>query len=187
MKLVIPPQLKKYGNGQIPRSELKTIRCGGEMWKWAAFCFDMMYDAAKKDGVVFRNIGDYRPLPNQERMFMDRYSPKPTLRKPRINRVYKGKVWWLKKGKSPSATPGKSPHGWGLAIDLDVKNPVTFNWLKKNASKYGFYLQNEDPKSKEYEAWHWQYCLGNKLPQVAKEALAAFIAATATASGKSPS
>jgi len=33
-----------------------------------------------------------------------------------------------------------------------------------NAPKFGFYLQGDNPKSKEFEAWHWQYCLGDKTP-----------------------
>jgi hypothetical protein len=38
------------------------------------------------------------------------------------------------------------------------------DWLCVNAPKYGFYLQGSDPKSKEFEAWHWQYVLGDASP-----------------------
>ena len=39
-----------------------------------------------------------------------------------------------------------------------------FDWLCANAPKYGFYLQGSDPKSPEFEAWHWQYVCGDKPP-----------------------
>ena len=62
--------------------------------------------------------------------------------------------------------------GWGLAMDLayEVKGKVIsmggkcLEWLCANAPKYGFYLQGSDPKSKEFEAWHWQYVLGDNSP-----------------------
>lgn len=55
--------------------------------------------------------------------------------------------------------------GGGLAIDLNVTDKKVANWLCDNAPKYGFYLQGNDPKSPEFELWHWQYCLGDKMPE----------------------
>lgn len=65
-----------------------------------------------------------------------------------------------------------SNHGWGLAIDLgyDVGGKLTamggacFDWMCANAPKFGFYLQTDNRQSKEFEAWHWQYCLGDNAP-----------------------
>jgi peptidoglycan hydrolase-like protein with peptidoglycan-binding domain len=39
-----------------------------------------------------------------------------------------------------------------------------FEWMCANAPKYGFYLQTGDRNSKNWEAWHWQYCLGDAKP-----------------------
>jgi len=52
----------------------------------------------------------------------------------------------------------------GLAIDLNVTDKKVADWLCANGPKYGFYLQGSDPKSPEFELWHWQYCLGDKMP-----------------------
>jgi peptidoglycan hydrolase-like protein with peptidoglycan-binding domain len=110
-------------------------------------------------------------------MFNDRYMTTNTGRVPQVTRKYEGKTWYLKKGKAPSAAPDPtglkgSNHGWGLAIDLgyDVNGKLTsmggacFEWMCANAPKYGFYLQGNNRASKEFEAWHWQYCLGDKTP-----------------------
>jgi murein L,D-transpeptidase YcbB/YkuD len=63
-----------------------------------------------------------------------------------------------------------------LAIDLavDAKGKIVgiggtkaYAWMTQNAPNYGFYLQGTPTKSDgkanpEYEAWHWQYCIGDK-------------------------
>lgn len=59
--------------------------------------------------------------------------------------------------------------GNGLAIDLDMKDAKRYAWMCENAPKYGFYLQGAPTKADgspnpEYEAWHWQFCLGDKKP-----------------------
>lgn len=173
-KLVLPSGLKNVKNGELDKKVLKKISIGGEMWLYAAVCFNVMAAAAKKDGIKFKNIGDYRPLKRQEKMFKDRYSLKDEGRVPKVTRQYQGKTWFLKRGKSPSGVPGTSNHGLGLAIDLDVSKPQVAEWLCANAPKYGFYLQGSDPKSPEFELWHWQYCDGDKLPKAVSDAIAAF-------------
>jgi LAS superfamily LD-carboxypeptidase LdcB len=102
-----------------------------------------------------------------------------TGRKPVVKRKFLGKTWFLKKGKSPSATPGTSNHGWALAIDVGLAtktgtiaslagNAKAFAWMCQNAPRYGFYLAGPSKKlgkpNPEFEAWHWQYCLGDKIP-----------------------
>lgn len=67
-----------------------------------------------------------------------------------------------------SAKPGHSEHQTGLAIDIvntESKNikkfKKEFEWLNKNAYKYGFVLRY--PENKEiitgykYEPWHYRY------------------------------
>lgn len=183
-KLVLPSALKGQINGKLDKALLTTVKTGGKMWTVAAGAFNKMYDEAKAAGITLRNIGDYRSFEGQLQMFNDRYSLKDDGRKPQVTRTFEGKTWYLKKGKAPSAAPdptGKSGsnHGWGLAIDLAVEDKKgqilsissdkkALKWMCENAPRFGFYLQGDDPKSPEFEAWHWQYCEGdNKPPAVA--------------------
>lgn len=63
-----------------------------------------------------------------------------------------------------AATPGKSNHGWGLAVDLCSKETkgARWTWLNENAPLYGF----DNPGwarsggSGPYEPWHWEYIKG---------------------------
>ena len=73
-----------------------------------------------------------------------------------------------------SAKPGFSEHQTGLAIDIegstgtydDFELTKEFNWISKNAYKFGFILRY--PKEKEnitgykYEPWHYRY-IGKRL------------------------
>jgi hypothetical protein len=61
-----------------------------------------------------------------------------------------------------AATPGRSMHGWGLAIDLCSKetgNREVYAWLWDNGAAYGW----ENPPwaqrggSGKYEPWHFEY------------------------------
>lgn len=50
-----------------------------------------------------------------------------------------------------------------------MKDAKRYAWMCENAPKYGFYLQGAPTKkdgtpNPEYEAWHWQFCLGDKKP-----------------------
>jgi len=184
-KLVLPSCLKGEINGRLNKTLLERVNTGGKMVKPAAVAFNALYEEAKKQGITLRNIGDYRSYDGQLQMFLDRYEVAkpndPRLNKPKtVTRKFDGKTWILKKGKAPSAAPdptGKSGsnHGWGLAIDLAVEgkggNIVGMASAKKglkfmceNAPRFGFYLQGDNPKSPEFEAWHWQFCLGDETP-----------------------
>lgn len=195
IKLVVPTALKQYKNGQLADSVLAPIKTGGKMYAPVATEFNKLYDAAFAAGFKLKNVGDYRSFQGQLSMFMDRYVTTDT--GTGVTRQYEGKTWWLKKGKAPSAAPDPtglkgSNHGWGLAIDLgyDVNGKLTsmggacFDWMCANAPKYGFYLQGNNPASKEFEAWHWQYCLGDAAPNgTVQTAPAAASAAPAPAGG----
>lgn len=162
-KVTVPLALRKHGNGRIPATELRPIKGGGMLWYQAAFAWNKMYDAALKDGVKLVAVSSgYRSLIHQEQLFYDRYVARKTLRRPPVTRHYRGVTWWLKVGKAPSATPGTSNHGWGLAQDIKVPRR-TFRWMCENAPRFGFYLQGKStlPNGKpnpEWEAWHWQFC-----------------------------
>jgi LAS superfamily LD-carboxypeptidase LdcB len=154
----IDATLRLYGNGKLPRTLLHNIHPGGQLYGPAAWWCNVMYDAAKKDGITLRSVSSgYRSYERQKQMFLERYSRVPTLRRPKVTRKWEGRTWWLKKGKSPSATPGKSNHGWGLAQDFNVTDKKVYRWLCANGPKYGFYMESPS-SSPNFEAWHWVFC-----------------------------
>ena len=157
-KLVVPAALQGVPNGKLSGKILRPVKCGGQMYVEAAEAFNRMYDQASQSGIKLRNVGDYRSFDAQLGLFKQRYALEDLGRKPQVTRTYEGKTWYLKPGMAPCSTPGKSNHGLGLAIDLDVTTAKVLDWLCANAPTYGFYLQSDDPKSPEFEAWHWQYC-----------------------------
>lgn len=157
-KLVVPAALQGVDNGKLSGKMLRPVKCGGQMWAEAAEAFDRMFDQATLSGIKLRNIGDYRSFEAQLGLFKQRYSTTDEGRNPTVTRTYEGKTWYLKPGMAPCSTPGKSNHGLGLAIDLDVTTAKVLDWMCANAPSFGFYLQSDDPKSPEFEAWHWQYC-----------------------------
>ncbi|WP_146929546.1 M15 family metallopeptidase [Cellulomonas xylanilytica] len=63
-----------------------------------------------------------------------------------------------------AAVPGKSNHGWGLAVDLcqDQTSGTKWAWITENAPTYGW----ENPAwaqpggSGPYERWHWEFTKG---------------------------
>lgn len=184
-KLVLPSVLHDQINGKLDKKLLKAITLKGEMLKVAADAFNALVKAAKAADIDLVNQGDYRSYDRQLAMFKDRFTLKDEGRVPQITRTFEGKTYYLKPGKSPCAAPdptGKSGsnHGWGLAIDLAARNKEgqvismgatkrVFPWLCANAPTYGFYLQGDNPDSPEWEAWHWQYCLGDTpAPYLAK-------------------
>jgi hypothetical protein len=194
IKLIVPTALRQYKNGQLADSVLAPIKTGGKMYAPVATEFNKLYDAAIAAGIKLKNVGDYRSFEGQLSMFMDRYVTTDT--GTGVTRQYEGKTWWLKKGKAPSAAPDPtgvkgSNHGWGLAIDLGYDqggktasfgiNVPAFQWMCENAPKYGFYLQGDNPQSKEFEAWHWQYCLGDNAPNGTTQT--ASVAAPAASAG----
>lgn len=133
---------KKYGGGPngdlsgfIPIEALAKIEKGTHYMKpSAAKAYKAMQRAARKAGINFAVTDSYRSYDAQ----VDLKNRKPTL----------------------AATPGHSNHGWGLALDININDPKVYEWLAKNAKKFGF----EQPMS--YEPWHWEY--GGGFKDVAK-------------------
>lgn len=63
-----------------------------------------------------------------------------------------------------AAAPGKSNHGWGLAVDLcqDQTSGVKWRWITENGPTYGW--DNPDwaqpGGSGPFEKWHWEFTKG---------------------------
>lgn len=161
-RLVVPDKLAKYPNGKVPVRFLRKAKIGGWFYLTAKRSLDRMAVAAKADGVQLKVVGSgYRSYARQYALFMDRYSLEDEGRVPQVTRKFDGRLYFLKKGKAPSATPGTSNHGYGLAADFNLSDPKVFAWLDKNGPAYGFYLQGKPTRvdgkpNPEFEAWHWQ-------------------------------
>lgn len=130
-----PRGVIKDANGTLDVSTLVAIdNKGNRLKKEAAESYLAMVAAAKRDGIEWVVNDSYRP-----------YSEQVSARQ--------------KYGRF-AANPGYSNHGCGLAVDLGVQiyNKPPYDWLMKNASKFGFkriYVGSNPQK----ESWHWEYTL----------------------------
>jgi hypothetical protein len=129
----IPFELLEFGNGRLPDHALDRIGIGGHrLHRAAAAAFGRWRDAARGAGIDLTLTDSYRNFDQQ----VDLKRRKPTL----------------------SATPGKSVHGWGFAVDLSIGMPPkpfgqsVYRWLQDNGPGIGWHLGR--PKD---EPWHWVY------------------------------
>lgn len=130
-------------NGKIADSDLAELSFapGQRMYKQAAEAMEEMNKAYKAEkGADFQVNSAYRSFEEQEKLFSS--------------------------GQT-AARGGRSNHGWGLAIDIQVGDfgSDIYNWLKANAHKYGFVHPpwaepapaQPDGKRHQPEQWHWEY------------------------------
>ncbi len=129
----IPFELLEVGNGLLTDAMLMKIGIGGHrLYRTAAAGFAELRAQAAAAGVDLTCTDSYRTLAQQQELKQ---------RKPQ----------W-------SATPGKSVHGWGFAVDLSIGSPPkpfgmsVLNWLKANAGAIGWFLGRPAD-----EPWHWVF------------------------------
>lgn len=87
--------------------------------------YDKMVAAAKKDGVEIELVSGYRSYEEQQALYQA----------------------YLNGTGNLAAKPGESNHEDGLAMDV-ANNPGAYDWMKKNASKFGFHNLPSEP-------WHY--------------------------------
>jgi hypothetical protein len=79
-------------------------------------------------------------------------------------KTFEGKTWYLKKGMAMLATPGKSQHNLGLAVDVhSASEPKRLNWLIANVKEFGFSWEVVPS-----EPWHLRYVSGDNIPASVK-------------------
>lgn len=54
-------------------------------------------------------------------------------------------------GGNLAARPGYSNHQSGVALDISTRSSRTYNWLKRNARRWGYV------RTVPSEPWHWEY------------------------------
>ncbi|MCW2501179.1 MAG: D-alanyl-D-alanine carboxypeptidase [Frankiales bacterium] len=77
-------------------------------------------------------------------------------------RDYAGQVSVFQRKPNLAATPGRSQHGWGRAVDLcggvQKFGSPAFTWLKANAGAFGFVHPDwAEPDGSRPEPWHWEF------------------------------
>jgi D-alanyl-D-alanine carboxypeptidase len=127
----VPDKLRRFGNGSIPAEELSLFGQGNHrLQAEAAASWKNLVAAASTDGVDLKITDSYRSLAEQVDL---------------VRR--KG----LYTDGGLAATPGTSNHGWGLAVDADVTNRTTADWLAVNGPRFGWV------ESVPREPWHWEF------------------------------
>ena len=188
LPIIMPTDLTGQKNGYVSTTVLRTIqKPSGLLEQHAATAWNCLQLAAYFNGLTLNQVGAYRSYSQQLALFNDRYSTKDTGRVPQVTRIWQGKVYYLKPGKAPCATPGNSDHGWGLAIDAAncYEGSALLNWLLGDgfmtceALKYGFTWAVADSKNPNFEPWHLQYVPGDTYTQATLDAIKVFPALVA--------
>ncbi|HUS29248.1 MAG TPA: D-alanyl-D-alanine carboxypeptidase family protein [Kofleriaceae bacterium] len=122
-----------YSHGQKTRIQLVTVS-GVELEAATARAFKVMAKAARKAGIDIAIRSGFRSHEKQKQLYRD----------------YKRGWGHL------AAKPGYSNHQNGKALDIYIDDYKVYEWLKKNATKFGF------KKTVRREAWHWEYVGGGK-------------------------
>ncbi len=165
--VVLPKDLKGVTPGKLPANLLVPAVGGGKLHHIAAKAWAAMVAAAKAEGIELKptSAGDtYRDYETQKKGFLTRYQLEPI--PGQSTKTFEGKTWYLKKGMAMLATPGKSQHNLGIAVDVhSASEPKRLNWLIANVKKFGFSWEVVPS-----EPWHLRYVCGDNMP----EAVASF-------------
>ena len=143
---VYPLRQELFKSGRSIGYATEFVNINGKMViKEVAAYVQTMIAAANRDSVVLQVTSGFRTMEDQQTLY-DEY------------RAGTGNL---------AAEPGKSNHQNGIAIDLNVssENGRVFEWLTKNAWRYGFI------RTVSRERWHWEYWgrwAGQEKPQWAR-------------------
>jgi len=131
-----------YGSGGKPKMvSIESIKTRPDFMGMKSQMRDRVLNLMRANPRVGFGQGIRNPK-EQNDLFYRRYQktnrPDTTERKNRKDRKYQGFWWELKNpGDLPTATPGNSMHGLGLAADLYFLDASAKNWAYSNASKFG--------------------------------------------------
>lgn len=157
----------KYNNGEIPDDKLRYINnwqsykgaIGSDrgrirLYDKASRALDQLLVAAEGQNIKFKINSAYRTYSDQTGVFNTNCSNSP----------FSGASCVAKPGKGQAAKPGRSNHGFGLAVDFANTNlsklttaMPQYKWLLVNAARFGFKRLPWGNKGEDWEAWHWEY------------------------------
>jgi hypothetical protein len=156
---VIPADLSGVPNGRLPNHLLVTVdmpgadaRCHPQL---ARALRAVQHDCRAATGVELTNVGHYRSFNDQIALLRQRY-----VRASEGTRFWDGS-WWRRMSGAPVATPGRSDHGWGLAVDaavwhqgraVPVYRSAAWGWIREHLTSYGLCWAWDDEHE---EPWHW--------------------------------
>lgn len=156
--IVMPADLKGVVPGKLPEDLLRPIKSGGKLHWRAADAWNAMVAKATAEDLILKptSSGDlYRTYASQLAGFKQRYVLKPIAGA--STKSFEGKTWYLRKGMAMLATPGKSNHNLGLAVDVhSAGEPKRLNWLIANVKEFGFSWEVVPS-----EPWHLRLVTGD--------------------------
>ncbi|MCL2454694.1 MAG: M15 family metallopeptidase [Micrococcales bacterium] len=130
------PPSRSAANGQVPTSDLCTLWDGRTQVRadFAVALAELNQEYSARFGADLCLTSGYRTLAEQ-----------------RAVRALRGHM---------AATPGKSNHGLGLAVDFctDQLTTARYNWLRANGPRFG--VDNPPwarPGGSKPERWHWEF------------------------------
>lgn len=127
----------------------------GQMQDEAATALEEMYADVKKEGYELTIKSSYRSYADQEAIYNEYFS-----------------MYDADYAASLVNTPGSSEHQLGLSVDLTSSDVIdgtystfgqtpAYQWVEKNAYKYGYILRYPENKSSQTgatnEPWHFRY------------------------------
>ena len=158
---VKPADLDGVSNGRLADHLLVTVEMPGADThchpQFARALRALMHDCRAATGVDLTNVGHYRSFESQVTLLRQRY-----VRGAAGTRFWDGS-WWRRVSGAPVATPGRSDHGWGLAIDgavwdhgagraVAVHGSAAWPWIREHLTHYGLCWAWDDEHE---EPWHW--------------------------------
>ncbi|MBR5370918.1 MAG: D-alanyl-D-alanine carboxypeptidase family protein [Oscillospiraceae bacterium] len=158
---------KTHPVGEYVPPELVTLRNGTQVDARMYPALQEMYDQMRAEGLQPMTREAYRTYAQQEDIMQTRI------------RQHKSEGKSAAEAKTLAemyvAVPGTSEHQLGLAVDVnseDGNNTKIYNWLAKNAYRYGFIQRypegKEDITGFQAEAWHYRY-VGKEAAKVIRE------------------
>lgn len=125
-----------YVNGVRRSITVSAVPNGKSMRTDAAAAFNRMHAAARQEGIELRVNSAFRTMAEQEALY----------------------AAYLNGTGNLAARPGYSNHQGGIAADISVgsTSSSTYQWLKRNASRFGFV------RTVSSEPWHWEYRPGGE-------------------------
>ncbi len=143
---------------------------GGNLYlrKEAYNAFSDMRKSALKDKITLNIVSATRNFDTQKTIWNNKWTGVTIVAGKNLKKSYPDELERFKKILEYSAVPGTSRHHFGTDIDINSVDPSYFNttkgkkvynWLNKNASKFGFCQPYNSGRKTGYneEKWHFTY------------------------------